>query len=202
MPLTTCVWIGNTIYVGLGLAAPLESNRWQRSGTSIICFCLGSFFFARYHRYFGGRKRWVLVSSYFLQLLLIIAAALIVTFGPQTGTSGPVTVWIALPIAMVAFQSAGQAVTSRVLQYGSLTGVVLTSIYCDLFMDANLFSPPTANVERNRRAAAPVLCVIGAIFGGLWAHSETGLAGALWTAVVLKSFIVVAWCFWSAEEES
>jgi hypothetical protein len=182
--------------------APFESNRWLRSGISILAFCLGSFFFARYHRYFGGRKRWVLVSSYVLQLFLIIIAALMVTLGPKTGTSGPVTVWIAVPIALIAFQSAGQAVTSRVLAYGTLTGVVLTSIYCDLFSDAKLFSPPTANVERNRRAAAPVLLLIGACFGGLWAHSEIGLAGALWTAVVLKIFVIIAWCCWTAEEEN
>ena len=132
---------------------------------------------------------------------MIIASALIVTLGPKTGTSGPVTVWIALPIALIAFQSAGQAVTSRVLKYSSLTGVVLTSIYCDLFMDAELFSRPTKNSERNRRAAAPVLLLIGAVFGGLWAHSEIGLAGALWTAVALKILIIVAWCCWSAEPD-
>lgn len=133
---------------------------------------------------------------------MIVAAALMVTLGPETGTSGPVTIWIAGPIALVAFQSAGQAVTSRVLQYNTLTGVVLTSIYCDLFMDAKLFSPITQNVERNRRAAAPVLLLIGACIGGVWAHSDFGLAGALWTAVVLKVFVIVAWTCWTSEPET
>ena len=190
---------GNTVYVGLGVVAPYESNRWIRSGVSILSFCLGSAFFARYHRYLGGRKRWVLVSSYLLQLLLIIIAALMVTLGPETGTSGPVTVWIALPIALIAFQSGGQAVVSRVLQFGALTSVVLTSIYCDLFSDANLFAGVSQNVERNRRAAAPVLLLCGAVIGGLWAHSEIGLAGALWTALALNSLVILAWCFWSEE---
>lgn len=190
---------GNTVYVGLGVVAPTESNRWIRSGTSILAFCLGSAFFARYHRYFGGRKRWVIVSSYLLQLLLIIIAACMVTFGPETGTSGPVTVWIAMPIALIAFQSGGQAVVSRVLQFGALTSVVLTSIYCDLFSDANLFAGLSQNAERNRRMAAPILLLIGAIIGGVWAHSEIGLAGALWTAVVLKFLVIVTWCFWVEE---
>ena len=194
--------LGNTIYLGLGLAAPYDSNRWIRSGLSILFFCLGSFFFARYHRYFGGRKRWVLVSSYVLQLLMIIIAALMVTLGPTTGTSGPVTHWIGVPISLIAFQSAGQAVTSRVLAFSSMTSVVLTSIYCDLFSDAKLFSAPSANAERNRRAAAPVLLLIGAIFGGMWAHSEIGLAGALWTAVVMKTFVIIAWCLWTSEPEA
>ena len=196
------MYTGNTIYLGLGLAAPNESNRWIRSGISVAFFCIGSFFFARYHRYFGGRKRWVLVSSYTLQLLMIIGAALLVTLGPKTGTSGPVTEFIAIPIALIAFQSAGQAVTSRVLAYGSMTSVVLTSIYCDLFSDPKLFTKPSANAERNRRATAPILLLIGAFFGGLWAHSDFGLAGALWTAVVLKTGVVVAWCCWSAEDGS
>jgi hypothetical protein len=133
---------------------------------------------------------------------MIVAAALMVTLGPRTGTSGPVTVFIALPIALIAFQSAGQAVTSRVLAYGTMTSVVLTSIYCDLFSDAKMFAPLSENAERNRRVAAPILLLIGAIFGGLWAHSEIGLAGALWTAVVLKTFVIIAWCCWTAEDES
>ncbi len=37
---------GNTVYVGLGLAAPAESTRWIKSGTSLCCFCLGSFVLA------------------------------------------------------------------------------------------------------------------------------------------------------------
>ena len=133
---------------------------------------------------------------------MIVISALMVTLGPPTGTSGPVTHWIAVPIALIAFQSAGQAVTSRVLAYNSMTSVVLTSIYCDLFSDAKLFAPLTENAERNRRATAPVLLLIGAIFGGLWAHSEVGLAGALWTAAILKVFVIAAWCCWSAEDGS
>lgn len=142
-----------------------------------------------------------MVSSYSMQLVFIIVAALMVTLGPKTGTSGPVTIWIGLPIALIAFQSAGQAVTSRALQLNALTSVVLTSIYCDLFSDQKLFAGFTENVERNRRVAAPVLTLIGALFGGLWAHSAWGLAGALWTAVVLKVFVICAWFMWAAEPE-
>ncbi len=104
-----------------------------------------------------------------------------------------------MPIALVAFQSCGQAVASRALRYNSLTGVVLTSIYCDLFSDAALFAAPRGNVERNRRAAAPVLLLLGAVLGGLCARSYVGIAGALWIAVVLKSLIVAAWLLWPAE---
>jgi len=59
-----------------------------------------------------------------------------------------------------------------------------------------------ANPERNRRAAAPVLLLIGAMLGGFWAHSSVGLAGALWTAVALKTLVVVAWMLWAAETKA
>ena len=72
---------GNTIYLGLGIIAPHEGIRWIKALTSILSFCLGSFFFARFHRAFSPKKRWVLISSYLLQTLLIALAALIVTVG-------------------------------------------------------------------------------------------------------------------------
>ncbi|KAF2826539.1 hypothetical protein CC86DRAFT_370499 [Ophiobolus disseminans] len=188
---------GNTVYLGLGLIAPSEGIRWIKAGTSIGSFCLGSFAFARFHRYFSPRKRWVLIASYSFQLLFIVLAALIVTLGHHS--SDGLHWQVLVPIAVVAFQSSGQAVTSRALQYTGLTSVVLTSNYCDLFSDPSLFA--ASNVERNRRIAAPVLLLLGACFGGLWAHSSVGLAGALWTAVVLKAMAVIAWVFWKAEPE-
>jgi hypothetical protein len=180
------------VYLGLGIIAPHEGIRWIKAATSIASFCFGSFVFARFHRYFSPRKRWVLIASYSIQLLFIVVAASIVTFGHAT-TDG--LHWqVLVPIAVVAFQSSGQAVTSRALQYAGLTSVVLTSNYCDLFSDPKLFS--LSNVER---IAAPALLLLGACFGGLWAHSGVGLAGALWTAVALKAVAVVAWIFWKAE---
>jgi hypothetical protein len=186
---------GNTVYLGLGLIAPNEGIRWVKAGTSIASFCLGSFFFARFHRYFTPRKRWVLIASYSFQLALIVLAATIVTLEKEANEG---LRWqVLVPLAAVAFQSSGQAVSSRALQYAGLTSVVLTSNYCDLFSDPKLFA--LSNAERNRRIAAPVLLLFGACCGGLWAHSGVGLAGALWTAVALKGLAVLAWVFWAAE---
>ena len=183
------------MYLGLGLVAPHEGIRWVKALTSIFFFCFGSFFFARFHRWTKPSARWVLVASYSLQMLCITAAALIVTLGNDS--SNELHWQVLVPLAAVAFQSSGQAVTSRVLQYGGLTSVVLTSNYCDLFSDPSLFT--VSNVERNRRIGAPVLLLLGAVLGGLFAHSDVGLAGALWTAVVLKALVVVAWLFWKAD---
>lgn len=132
-------------------------------------------------------------------MLFTMAAACIVTIHPPA--SGDELTWNVLaPIALIAFQSCGQAVTSRALRYNDLNSVVLTSIYCDLFSDKEIFA--ARNVERNRRAAAPLLLLLGAVIGGLFAHASIGIAGALWTAAGLKLLMVVTWFFWPAEEDA
>jgi len=188
---------GNTVYLGLGLAAPSESTRWIKSGMSLGFFCIGSFFFSRFHRFFSPKHRWVLCVSFATQMALTVAAAVIVALRPPTKDDHELRWDVLLPIALVAFQSCGQAVCSRALKFNSLTSVVLTSIYCDLFSDADLFA--VNNVERNRRMAAPILLLLGAILGGFFAHSSVGIAGALWTAAFLKLTIVITWFFWPAD---
>lgn len=209
----TAVWgsfvsmqTGNTIYLGLGLSNPSGSTRWIKSGTSIVSFCIGSFLFARYHRAFSAKRRWVLISAVFAQLLCILGAALIVTVvsgsPPDTGKGENDIVWhVLVPLALVAFQSSGQAVISRALEYNSLTSVVLTSIYCDLFSDAKLFAGLTENAERNRRTAAPLLLLVGAVLGGVWSKTSIGIIGALWMAAALKFVVMVTWIFWPAEKK-
>lgn len=189
--------------MGLGIASviyPPVKTRLYRSGISLLSFCVGSFFFARFHRYFSPKRRWVLCVSFGAQLLLTVAAATIVTVTPTPDTTDTTHWTVLLPLALVAFQSCGQAVTSRALKYNALTSVVLTSIYCDLFSDQNLFA--VDNVERNRRAAAPILLLGGAVLGGVFAHTSMGIAGALWTAAIIKAFIVIAWFFWPADPEN
>lgn len=191
---------GNTVYIGLGLTAPNESKRWIKSGVSLASFCVGSFFFSRFHRYFMPCRRWVLCASFLAQMVLIIIAAAILTWGPTPVDVREEISWsVLVPIALVAFQGCGQAVTSRALKYNSLTSVVLTSIYCDLFSDAELFA--VHNVERNRRVGAPALLLFGAIIGGLLARSPIGTAGVLWIAAGLKLCVIFTWYFWRAAED-
>ncbi|KAI1467486.1 uncharacterized protein F4812DRAFT_399114 [Daldinia caldariorum] len=195
---------GNTVYFGLGVAAPHESTRWIKSGTSLGCFCIGSVFFSAFHRLFSPspKRRWVLCASFLIQMLFVAAAAAILTFGPQSdgATKKEAVDWpVLVPIALIAFQSCGQAIVSRALKYNALTSVVLTSIYCDLFSDAALLAPH--NPERNRRVGAPVLLFIGAVIGGVLARSAVGTAGVLWIAAGLKLLVVVSWLFWPAEKE-
>jgi len=195
------VYIGNTVYVGLGIASNKDSarvSRLPRSATSILCFCLGSFVFSRFHHRWGVRRRWVLSASFAAQFCLCVAAAVIVTIAPTRDDENDRVHWNdLLPIALVAFQSCGQAVASRALKFNALTSVVLTSIYCDLFSDQGLFV--ARNVERNQRAAAPLMLLVGAVVGGVFAASSVGIQGALWTATALKGCIILAWLFWPEE---
>ena len=191
---------GNTVYIGLGLSAPSESNRWIKSSVSLASFCIGSFCFSRFHRFFTPSRRWVLCASFIAQTVLILLAAGILTWGPHSANPKEEITWnILVPIALVAFQSCGQAVTSRALKYNALTSVVLTSIYCDLFSDAELFV--LHNVERNRRMSAPILLLFGAVSGGLLAHSTIGTAGVLWIAAGLKFLVVVSWFLWKPADD-
>ncbi|CAG8199351.1 unnamed protein product [Penicillium nalgiovense] len=194
---------GNTVYFGLGLVGT-EDDRWIKSGVSIAGFCLGSLCFATFHRVFPSRRRWVLCASFLAQTLCVSLAALIVTiYRPTRG--GPLSWLVLVPVALIAFQSSGQAVTSRVLNFGGLTSVVLTSVYCDLFSHRDFLSTKVVgNVEEMRRIGAVLCLLFGVVLGGLWAHSAVGMMGALWTAAILKSLIVVGWLAWKGkcEEET
>jgi uncharacterized membrane protein YoaK (UPF0700 family) len=182
---------GNTVYFGLGLSNPSGSTRWIKAGISIVSFCGGSFSFSRYQN-MAPRKRWIIASSHLLQVVLISLAAAIVIIDAKTPSNGELRWQVLVPIALVAFQAAGQAVLSRALKVNALTSVVLTSIYLDLFSDMELFAGINHSVQRNQRATAPIALLIGVIGGGLWAKSAIGITGALWNAVVLKCLIIGA----------
>ncbi|RHZ55184.1 hypothetical protein CDV55_102735 [Aspergillus turcosus] len=188
---------GNSVYLGLGLIGVDESTRWIKAGVSIFSFCFGSFCFAAFHRRFPSRQRWVLCASFAVQMLCIAVAATIVTVHFPSRHSE--LSWTALmPQILVAFQSSGQAVTSRILQFNGLTSVVLTSVYCDLFSSPKF--PSLSEVEDRRRAGAIVCLVLGTVLGGLWARTSVGLMGALWTAVLFKGVIAGAWLGWKGQQ--
>ncbi|KAE8155016.1 hypothetical protein BDV25DRAFT_146853 [Aspergillus avenaceus] len=189
---------GNTVYLGLGLMGVDESTRWIKAATSIASFCVGSFCFSTFHRYFSPRKRWVLGLSFTVQMLCVAIAAAIVTVH-RTSRDSPLTWQVFVPLALVAFQSSGQAVTSRALDFKGLTSVVLTSVYCDFFSTPQLPRALLHQVEERRRGGAIVCLLIGTIIGGLWAKSSVGLMGAFWTAVLGKFFIAVAWLVWRGQ---
>lgn len=109
---------------------------------------------------------------------------------------------VLLPLAMMSFQSAGQIVASRMLDYTELPTVVLTSTYCDLMVDPALFTAPLLeNPKRNRRFVSAVVLMLGAALGGYLTRGQS-IAGALWIAASIKVAIGAAWLFWRADEGS
>ncbi|KAI9728085.1 MAG: hypothetical protein M1834_007801 [Cirrosporium novae-zelandiae] len=198
---------GNTVFVGLGTSNHPDnaSQRWAKALISIFCFLLGSFFFSRCSRYFGPLRRATLVSSFVLQSIITFVCAALEETGvvpsatDGNGANAPIH-WIQLlPIGLLAFQSSGQVVTSRLLAFNDIPTVVLTTLYCDLVSDARLFASnwKTSGL-RNRRVAAVVALFAGAVVGG-WMSKTAGMGGALWLAAVIKFSIAVVWGFWAGE---
>lgn len=200
-------------------------DKWIRAGISVGSFCLGSWGFARFHWFFAekGKKkkdgipktRWLILCSIFFQMGLLGIAGVVI---PSTSSSSSTTTTniqgtqqqqqnlpldlnfpVTLALTLISLQSSGQAYLSRIFGYNSLTSVVLTSIYLDLFSDPHLFSHHHG--ERYRRIAAVVCLLAGAMLGGcmvnfgLWG----GLKGALWVAVGLKGVVGLGCWFWRGE---
>ncbi|KAL1305249.1 hypothetical protein AAFC00_002164 [Neodothiora populina] len=197
---------GNTIYVGLGVSSQPKSSpyRWAKSLTSIIFFVFGAFFFSRTMRALGPMKRYTVVLSFVFQALLTFIPAALVQSGfvPQDAGDAIPDDWIVLlPLALLAWQSAGQIVMSRILGVGEITTVVLTSAYCDLFFDDKVLSAPlTENVKRNRRVASVVLLLLGAVAGGFLTR-RGDIALALWVAGAIKVLIAAVWMGWRGKAE-
>ncbi|KAI9925435.1 hypothetical protein ASPWEDRAFT_113630 [Aspergillus wentii DTO 134E9] len=190
---------GNTIFVGLG--ASNQNPRpygWARSLTSIGCFIIGSFLFARLNRLLGPMRRGTLIVSFLLQVILIVITAALVQSGVIAGITHSTTTetqWNQeVPIVLLSIQSAGQIVASRTLGYNEIPTVVITSLLCDLMSDPKLFL--VRNEKRDRRIVAFVLTLVGAIAGGWITKAVGDISPVLWLAAGIKMAIVVSWAFW------
>lgn len=191
---------GNTVYVGLGVSnQPLsQPYRWVKSGTAILFFCIGNFVFSRICRWVGPLKRGTMCTSLLIQASFCIAAAIMEVTGLVPRGAGnllPKQCIVLLPLALLSFQSAGQIVMSRFLAYSELPTVVLTSTYCDLFMDPLLLTSPTGNAKRNRRALSALALVIGATIGG-FLTVDGDIAMALWITAAVKIVLAGVWLVW------
>ncbi|KAK6382642.1 hypothetical protein LTS17_003311 [Exophiala oligosperma] len=192
---------GNTVYVGLGMSGQPFSQpyRWIKSGTAIISFCAGTYFFSRTARLLGALRRSTMVLSFIFQATLCFVAALFVVSGvvpANAGTQIPRTFIVLLPLSLLSFQSAGQIVISRMLAYNELPTVVLTSTYCDLMFDPLLFTAPLRqNSKRNRRFVSAVALLLGAVVSGFLTKGGD-VANPLWIAGAIKVALAVVWLFW------
>ena len=196
--------IGNTVYVGLGMSGqPLsQPYRWVKSGTAILSFCLGTYFFSRVCRFLGPLRRSTLAGSFIFQAVLCFISGILVVSGvvhKDAGNQLPYNYIVLLPLGLLSFQSAGQIVMSRMLLYNELPTIVLTSTYCDLMFDPALFTAPiTQNPKRNRRFISAVALVLGAGLGGVLTR-EGDISDPLWIAGGIKIVLAAVWVFWKSE---
>lgn len=201
---------GNTVFLGLGASNQPSSKPWGwlKSLVSILAFFTGATGFSTTMRILGPRRRGTLFLSFLAQtVLLVIAVALIQTdviphdaAQTESLTAGPLFLEL-VPIALLAFQSAGAMAATRALGFNEIPSVVLTSVYFDLGSDPGLLrAPPAANVKRNRRAGAVVLLLAGAIAGGWLSRSPGGMESALWISAGIKALVGVGWLGWRREE--
>ncbi|KAF2712816.1 hypothetical protein K504DRAFT_362570, partial [Pleomassaria siparia CBS 279.74] len=206
---------GNTIFLALGAAGlPAGQPRmWVRALVSLCAFWLGCCFFSSARHVYPKRKA-TLSTSFFIQASLIFISAALAqskiapAFGytnldPQKAAHDQAKIqadedhWaVQLIIALLSFQSSGQIVLSRTLGFNEIPTNVVTSLYCDLLSDQDLFAPLTANVKRNRRLVAVALLFAGGIAGGWLQRSSAGMAGALWIAGSVKMVVAFAWLVW------
>ncbi|KAJ5669190.1 hypothetical protein N7462_010260 [Penicillium macrosclerotiorum] len=193
---------GNTVFIALGVSGQPEypAYLWAKSLISLAVFLLSNVFFIHLCRTLNPLRRSTLILSFGLQTAALIVAASLVQVGivsPRPEDPRAPIQWMQIiPITLLAFQAAGQICASRLLAFDEIPTLVVTTLLCDLLVDANLYTRPwSANPKRNRRIASFLALFLGAMTAGGLSRT-TGMASSLWLAVALKSIITLSWFFW------
>ncbi|KAK2745659.1 hypothetical protein FQN57_003555 [Myotisia sp. PD_48] len=199
---------GNIIFLALGVSGqpPDPPNRWAKSLIAIGTFGLGVLFFKYACQYLRPLRRSTLLASFCLQTAAILISSILVQTGvvdSSTEASSHGVHWIqVLPLALLAFQAAGQIVTSRLLGLDEIPTLVLTTVICDLLMGRHLFNWHEGwkkNHIRVRRLATLLALFSGAMLsGGL--SKVGGLSAPLWLATGVKMVITACWVVWRRME--
>lgn len=201
--------LGNVVFLALGVSGqpPTPPNRWAKSLIAIGSFAIGVLFFRYASSFLRPLRRSTLVASFALQTTAILASSILVETGVvdssiEASTHG--IHWIqVLPISILAFQAAGQIVTSRLLGIDEIPTVVLTTLLCDLLMDKKLFSfrPRWKLTDfRTRRLLTLLAAFSGAMLsGGL--SKVSGLSASLWLATGIKAIVTLCFIIWRGEKD-
>lgn len=117
------------------------------------------------------------------------------------------------PIAILAFESAGQVCLSRVLSVIELPTIVLSTLYhdftADLYGTYDAWQKSTSVFNflfiQQRRQAKRLLSIVGLFVGGVVGgemyKSAAGMAGALFMAAALKAAIAISFALWNRDPE-
>ena len=204
----TSMQSGNTIFIALGASSQnIHPFVWIRCLFSLFAYSIGTFLFARLHNNLlppKTRRATLLLTYTFQALFTLVAAAIIQTgainrYSPQTMASSPRQQWDTLaPICLLSFSAGGQIVAARSLGIMDVPTVVVTTMLCELWADPRLFFK--RNAGRDRRLAAFLLMLLGAIIGGWADKASRTVQAALWMAGGLKFGIVGAVAVWSSAD--
>ncbi|EYE98452.1 YoaK family protein [Aspergillus ruber CBS 135680] len=193
---------GNSVFIALGVTGQpvYPAYLWAKSLIALATYLIGNIIFIQVSRALQPLRRSTLVLSFSVQTAALLAAALLIQLdvvdNRPEDPRAPIQ-WIqVLPIALLAFQAAGQIVASRVLSYDEIPTIVLTTLLCDLLVDKNLCQRPwKANQKRNRRLAAFLSLFLGATTAGGLCKVDHMPAG-LWLAMGLKLMITASFMVW------
>ena len=121
------------------------------------------------------------------------------------------------PVAILAFEAAGQVCLSRVLSLIELPTIVLSTLYHDFTADlygvkeAWRRSSSFADFilvqwrRQEKRLASITALFVGGLVGGEMYKSAAGMGGALWMAAGLKGAVAMSFLIWkkdASEEET
>ncbi|EAS34451.3 uncharacterized protein CIMG_05475 [Coccidioides immitis RS] len=190
---------GNVVFLALGVSGqpPEPRFRWAKSLIAIATFISAVLFFTHASRLLGPLRRSTLLASFMLQTGSILASSILVETGiidSEISSSIHGVHWLQMvPITLLAFQAAGQIVTSRMVQVEEIPTVVLTTVLADLFIDPRLLAK--TNLVRNRRGATVLALFGGAMLSGALTKA-IGLSCSLWLAAGIKGVITICWALW------
>ncbi|WEW57016.1 hypothetical protein PRK78_002475 [Emydomyces testavorans] len=179
---------------------PEPQLQWAKSLIAMAVSTVAVLFFTHLSRLLGPSRRSTLLASFMLQNATILASCILLKTG-VIGSNIPKSAhgihWLQMvPIALLAFQAAGQIVTSRMVHVEEIPTVVLTTVLADLFIDPRLIAK--TNTVRNRRVAMILALFGGAMLsGGL--TKVAGLSCSLWLAAGIKGAITICWALWRAK---
>ncbi|EEH42407.2 uncharacterized protein PADG_07227 [Paracoccidioides brasiliensis Pb18] len=198
---------GNTVFIALGVSGqPVHPPfRWAKALMALISFVTGILFFSHGSRLLKPLRRSTLITSFTIQTLAILTAAVLAQSGVVKRMPGLLTdpiEWMQLlPLSLLAFQAGGQIVTSRFVNVDEIPTVVLTTVLCDLLIDPRLFDGGVGwhvHPVRNRRIGTFLALFIGAMISG-FISKKAGVASSLWLATGIKAAVTICWALWKGK---
>ncbi|WVW86793.1 hypothetical protein I302_108847 [Kwoniella bestiolae CBS 10118] len=204
---------GNAAQLGLALARTFTPDHQRTFGfqkmdqqalVSLLSFLVGSSL-GQIGNKVGGKKRYWLVLATFIQMVLMMIAALIGHFSGESGLAdgrGDPSWVTPMGMTTLAFLSATMGLQGAVgLRLGSpmATTVPLTSTWIDIFNDPFLFALRAVRTRDIRCAGA-----LSLIFGAFVSRAMLGVIGSSGTIGVVIGFraILLGWWFFLPNDES